>query len=538
MSLCKTRNLEEDNDHPEGPIKDIVKLKDNSNENINENKKEKKKKISIPKDSIYKEDEEAFKKSQESEPKKKVVVEIINTDIQKDENEKQEEKMEYKADSTSELIQEVETEKMNNNINNEEKKVIQKEEIKMEKGKIDKIKDKVTDYIKDIEENTINNIGNDIGEAKDNNENGNIINNLIENKKEKEDEKIIKDEHIEKEVEKLKEKQIEINEKENQENKKEIKIEVKNNKDDNKENEKPEEKIITKVEEEKVELEEEKKLNDIAQNEINIKEKENLGSLENFKSIPKKIEDQSENKEEEKEEIPKDKQIETIEEKKEPEQVQEQEQNELKEEKQEKEVGNTDNTSLEDFLTKNDSLIKVINVTLESKGYSKSDIQTKMDEFFQAITETKLGQSHIESISNLLIELLSTTVETDKKDLVQFFKELFTLLEYDKEKIYEQIIQFSEDIEEQEKLKTRKLNRNIRSYIKDCQDNLNQIFKQDDMPPDRIVTFERFNQIAEEVGLNLKKEYLDILLYQMKMALPKIRSIHEFNMIVIVDFLK
>ena len=201
--------------------------------------------------------------------------------------------------------------------------------------------------------------------------------------------------------------------------------------------------------------------------------------------------------------------FEQIEEKKEPEQVQDQEQNELKEEKQEKEVENTDITSLEDFLVKNESLIKVINVTLESKGYSKSDIQTKMDEFFQAITETKLGQSHIESISNLLIELLSTTVETDKKDLVQFFKELFTVFEYDKEKIYEQIIQFSEDIEEQEKLKTRKLNRNIRSYIKDCQDNLNQIFKQDDMPPDRIVTFERFNQIAEEVGLNLKKEYLD-----------------------------
>ena len=38
MSLCKTRNLDEDNDHPEGPIKDIVKLKDNSNENIQENK--------------------------------------------------------------------------------------------------------------------------------------------------------------------------------------------------------------------------------------------------------------------------------------------------------------------------------------------------------------------------------------------------------------------------------------------------------------------------------------------------------------------
>ena len=132
MSLCKTRNLDEDNDHPEGPIKDIVKLKDNSNENIQENKKEKKKKISIPKDSIYKEDEEVFKKSQESEPKKKDVVEIINTDIPKEQKEKIEEKLEYKNDSTNELIKEVETEKINN-INNKEKKVKQKEEIKMEK---------------------------------------------------------------------------------------------------------------------------------------------------------------------------------------------------------------------------------------------------------------------------------------------------------------------------------------------------------------------------------------------------------------------
>ena len=122
MSLCKTRNLDEDNDHPEGPIKDIVKLKDNSNENIQENKKEKKKKISIPKDSIYKEDEEVFKKSQESEPKKKDVVEIINTDIPKEQKEKIEEKLEYKNDSTNELIKEVETEKINN-INNEEKKL-------------------------------------------------------------------------------------------------------------------------------------------------------------------------------------------------------------------------------------------------------------------------------------------------------------------------------------------------------------------------------------------------------------------------------
>ena len=431
----------------------------------------------------------------------------------------------------------------------------------MEKGKIDKIKEKVIDYIKDIEENTINNMSKNIAEKKDINENDNIINNIIENKKEKENKKIIKDEHIEKEEEQIKEKQIEINEKENNENKvDEIKNEIKIDEDTNIENKKDEEKIINKVEEEKVELEEEKKIEDQEQNDIDNKEKEKVGFLENFRSIPKKIESQSENKEE----IPKDEQNiknkekkeekieeninEIIEEKKEPEQVQEEKaeneeetnekKNEILEDKQEKEEENIDITSLEDFLIKNDALIKVINVTLESKGFSKSDIQTKMDEFFQAITEAKLDQSHIESISNLLKELLSISVKSDEKDIEQFFKELFVILEFDKEKIYEQIIKFSEDIEEQEKLKTRKLNRNIRSYIKDCQDNLNKIFKQDDMPPDRVVTFERFNQIAEEVGLSLKKEYLDVLLYQMKNAVPKGRSIHEFNMIIIVDFLK
>ena len=58
------------------------------------------------------------------------------------------------------------------------------------------------------------------------------------------------------------------------------------------------------------------------------------------------------------------------------------------------------------------------------------------------------------------------------------------------------------------------------------------------MPPDRIVSFERFNKIVQDVGIQLKKEYMDVLLYQMKMAVPKGRSIYDFNMIVIVDFLK
>ena len=212
--------------------------------------------------------------------------------------------------------------------------------------------------------------------------------------------------------------------------------------------------------------------------------------------------------------------------------------NELTEEKKENEPEDISENSLNDFLMKNDSLIKVINITLESKGFSRSNIISKVEEFFKTITQIKLDPSNMEQISNLFIQLLSTTLESDKKDLDQFFKELFSVLKYDKEKILEQILKFSDDIEEQEKLKTRKLNRTIRSHIKEYQNKFNQIFKQDDMPSDKVVSFDKFNQIAEEVGLDLKKEYMDVLLYQMKMAVPKGRSIHNFNMIVIVDFLK
>ena len=116
--------------------------------------------------------------------------------------------------------------------------------------------------------------------------------------------------------------------------------------------------------------------------------------------------------------------------------------------------------------------------------------------------------------------------------------ELCEILKYDKQKINKQTMKFAEDIEDQEKLKTRKLNRSIRSFIKDRQDELNKIFKQEDMPSDRIVSYDRFMQIFDEVGIKLKKEYMEVLLYQMKVAVTKVRSMHDFNMIVVVDFLK
>ena len=537
MSLCRTRNLDE-NDHQDNQVNNYIKMKENSDENMN-NVKEKKKKISIPKDTIYKEDEDIKKKENKKEEK----VEIINTDIPKDlENKKPEEKINFnmdEMDSTKEILKE--------NENKENKEKINNEELIQNKSSQEKKKE-------------IQNINND---------------------------KKINEEHIENDEKKeIKEDKIE--------NKEEIIKEDDNNKNDLQENIKEEN--INKAKEEKVELEKE---NTNANNDImNNEEKEVL------RNVPKKIENEPEiqkeetkpesekykdeinNKEAEekkeeileepKEEIKKEeKPIENKEENneekeeaknnEEQEQIQDENNNEVKEEqantKEENEneineeknleiksleekkdflnnQANTDNQSFNDFLTKNDSLIKVININLESKGFSKTDIQSKIDEVFQSISESKLDKNHISSISTPLYDLLTITVESDKKDLDKFFNELFSSLNYDKEKIHEQILTFAEDIEEQEKLKTRKLNRSIRSCIKECQDQLNKLFKQDDMPSDRVVTYDKFNQIVEDVGIKMKKEYMDVLLYQMKMAVPKGRSIYEFNMIVIVDFLK
>ena len=568
MSLCRTRNLEE-NEHPENQVNNFVKMKENSNENKH-NIKEKKKKICIPKDTIYKEDEEIITKENQKKNE-----EIINTDIPKAfKYKKTEEKINFnmeEMDSTRFILKE----KEDNNIKNKENQdEINNEELLKKKSN---------------------------QENKENKENNEEIKNINNEK--------IKEEHIENdEIKELKEDKF-LSKKEEKEEEKEEIIKEDNkddiNKNDNKEN--LQEEKINKVPEEKVEFEEENKQNiikneekeekedtnnetlksasknlenqpEILKEEIKQELDENKEEIENKKELEEKKEEiieepkeeikdelkekSIENKEENKDEIEQEKNEEKEEVKNnEKEQIQDENNNEVKEEQEnlneiheekneevkspeEKEdenlnnQENKDNQAFNEFLTKNDSLIKVININLESKGYSKADIQSKFDEVFQSITETKLDQNHISLVNNLLSDVLSITVDSDKKDLEKFFTDLFSSLNYDKEKIHEQILTFAEDIEEQEKLKTRKLNRNIRSYIKDCQEQLNQIFKQDDMPSDRVVSYDKFCQIVEEVGMKMKKEYMDVLLYQMKMAVPKNRSIHEFNMIVIVDFLK
>ena len=62
--------------------------------------------------------------------------------------------------------------------------------------------------------------------------------------------------------------------------------------------------------------------------------------------------------------------------------------------------------------------------------------------------------------------------------------------------------------------------------------------KKEDIPSDKVISYELFKEIVEECEIKLKENYLDILLYQMKIAVPQGRSFKSLNAIVILDFLK
>ncbi len=184
------------------------------------------------------------------------------------------------------------------------------------------------------------------------------------------------------------------------------------------------------------------------------------------------------------------------------------------------------------------SLIKIINVNLESKGYSKSDLKNQLDELYKTFPNPISKEELTSKLSDHLIKILEITIDSDKKDLQDFIKEIIILFDGDKDKIYNQIMKFMEGIEEQDKLKGRQSNRVIRSYIKNCEEKLKNRLKEEDIPSDKIISLEKFEEIIEETGIQLKDEHMNILLYQMKMKVPKGRNFNTFNAIVLVDFLK
>ena len=222
----------------------------------------------------------------------------------------------------------------------------------------------------------------------------------------------------------------------------------------------------------------------------------------------------------------------------------EEEEDDDEEEKKTQEILKEKNTEKDNIyleskdLEKYNLLIQIININLEAKGFSKEDIKKEIDELYKSFADPISPEDLIIKLSGKLINLMEITIESDINEIKNFVTELCTANENDKNKIYNQIMKCIEGIEEQEKLKTKKLNRNIRGKIQEFKDKLNQRLKEDDVLTDKIVNIEKFYQIVEETGINLKEEFMNVLLYQMKMAVPKGKSFNSLNISVINDFLK
>ena len=441
-------------------------------------------------------------KENQKEKKVEQKVEIINTDIPVDSSKKEEKENESK---TSELLQDKIIDKKDSLT---EEKIDNVEEKKEEEENIIKINDNNDDSNKDDqrEENNINNDNNKGNEVKEENvekeveeikndkneEEKKEVNIVEEKEKEKEEENKINEEHAEKEEEnKINEEHAE-KEEENKINEEHVEKEQEDNKV---------EEVNVKVEEETVNQEKEENENNTnllrSKNNINEEEKEEKGK-EDVK------------KDDEKEE----------------------------EEDNEKEKNSETKESEDEFNKKYESLINLININLQAKGFEKFNIKLNIDEVYKSFNESSTPEDKVSKLSELLINMMEVTLDSDKKEIQDFFTELVTLYNGDIIKIYEQLREYFEKIVEQEKLTTKRLNRTLRSYIQDAKEKLNIRLKNEDIPSDKIISYELFKEIVEECEIKLKENYMDILLYQMKIAVPQGRSFNSLNAIVIIDFLK
>ena len=460
---------------------DDEKLKDEKNANAqNEEEKEKEKLEEIINTDMPKKDENDNKidndnKDEENEEKKE---EIKNTNNEENEEEQKNEKEDEIIDDKNE-IKEEHVEKQENENKDEEKEEERQEE---------KEKEKEEEEIKEKENN--------IEEIQQENE-----------KKEEIDKKNeIKEEHIEKEEEKN-----EFMDKNQEEEENKEREEEKNEKDEKEEIKPVEEKIDIANNEEKIETE----------NKVNLR------------SRPVKKEEQIQKEEKEKIEKEKEEKVEEDEEEEE-----EDDDEEAKNIKQKEEQKDSAQESEIKDLSKYDSLIKIININLEGLGYSKTDIIKEIDELFNSFSDQINLDDLTSKLSEQLIKKMEITVDSDKTEINNFIKDLVNFYSGDKDKIYGQIMNYIETIEEQSKLNTRTLNRAIRSNIQDCKDRLKERLKEEDIPSDKIISLEKFEKLVEETGLQMKDIHMTVLLYQMKKAVPKGRNFNTLNAIVIVDFLK
>ena len=469
---------------------DDEKLKDEKNANAqNEEEKEKEKLEEIINTDMPKKDENDNKidndnKDEENEEKKE---EIKNINNEENEEEEQKNEKENEIIDDKNEIKEEHVEKQENENNKEEKKENEnKDEEKEEERQEEKEKEKEEEEIKEKENN--------IEEIQQ------------ENEKEIDKKNEIKEEHIEKEEEKN-----EFMDKNQEEEENKEREEEKNEKDEKEEIKPVEEKI------------------DIANNEEKIETENRV----NLRSRPIKKEEQIQKEEKEKIEKEKEEKVEEDEEEEE-----EDDDEEAKNIKQKEEQKDSPQESEIKDLSKYDSLIKIININLEGLGYSKSDIIKEIDELFNSFSDKIKLDDLTSKLSEQLIKKMEITVDSDKTEINNFIKDLVNFYSGDKDKIYGQIMNYIETIEEQSKLNTRTLNRAIRSNIQGCKDKLKERLKEDDIPSDKIISLEKFEKLVEETGLQMKDNHMTVLLYQMKKAVPKGRNFNTLNAIVIVDFLK
>lgn len=287
---------------------------------------------------------------------------------------------------------------------------------------------------------------------------------------------------------------------------------------------------------EDIELKDSKEKNEIDENHIDTKEDivEKVEEEEEKKIEIEKVEDKKKN---EIKKVKEEKKIEIdIKEEEKKEEINDT--IEIKNEKEEKNETEVEAKSDEEEISKHDSLIKVINKNIETKKISKEEIKKKLDELYNSFPESISPDELVNKLSDFIIKLIDTTLESDKKDLIDFTKKLCSFYENNKDKIYNKLNDYINQISDYKTLSSNKSNRAIRSCIQKCKDKMKERLNQEDIPSDKIITYEFFTQIVKETELSLKKSYMDILLFQMKDKVPKGKSFHLFNAIVIVDFLK
>lgn len=189
-------------------------------------------------------------------------------------------------------------------------------------------------------------------------------------------------------------------------------------------------------------------------------------------------------------------------------------------------------------LKKFDDLVKIINKTIESVGYSQEEVKEKLDEINNNLEESITQEALLDKLSELLISLMEVSLESDKNEIKDFLKEIIIFYNNNKKKIYEQLMVYIKRIGDQDKLTTALLNAKIQDDLLKYKDKLNEKLKQENIPSDKIISYELFKQIIEEVEIKLKEHFMEILLYQMKSSVPKERSFHSLNLNVFINFIK